>query len=126
MSYIPVVIDGVVYGLQLSLLAVGITLIFGLGEILNLSHGEFAVIAAVTAAVLTDMNVNPLTSIITGILLAGLVGLAVEKTILVPAYKATGETRVLSGMFVTLGLGFVIHGFMVNRFALVSYSIRLP
>jgi len=126
MSYIPVIIDGVVYGLQLSLLAVGITLIFGLGEILNLSHGEFAVIAAVTAAVLTDMNVNPLFSIITGLLLAGLMGLAVEKTILVPAYKATGETRILSGMFITLGLGFVIHGFMVNRFALVSYSIRLP
>ncbi len=126
MSYIPVIIDGVVYGLQLSLLAVGVTLIFGLGEILNLSHGEFAVIAGVTAAVLSEMNVTPLLSILAGILLAGIVGLVIEKTILVPAYRTTGETRILSGMFITLGLGFVIHGFMVNRFALVSYSIKLP
>ncbi|HID04755.1 MAG TPA: branched-chain amino acid ABC transporter permease [Candidatus Caldiarchaeum subterraneum] len=126
MSYIPVIIDGIVYGLQLSLLAVGITLIFGLGEILNLSHGEFAVIAGVTAAVLNGVDVNPFISALVGVLLAGVFGLIIEKTILISAYKATGETRILSGMFITLGLGFALHGYMANQFALVSYSVRLP
>ena len=38
-----ILFDGVVQGLQLSLLAVGITLIYGLGGVLNLAHAQLAV-----------------------------------------------------------------------------------
>ena len=46
------VLDGVAYGLQLALLAVGLTMIYGLGGVLNLAHGQFAVVTGIAAAVL--------------------------------------------------------------------------
>jgi len=55
---LPILIDGIVQGLQLSLLAVGITLIYGLGGILNLAHGQFAVVAGISTALFIDNGLN--------------------------------------------------------------------
>jgi ABC-type branched-subunit amino acid transport system permease subunit len=46
------ILDGVVLGAILSLIAVGLTLIYGLADVLNLSHGEILVAGTVAASVL--------------------------------------------------------------------------
>ena len=53
-----ILFDGVVQGLQLSLLAVGITLIYGLGGVLNLAHGQFAVVGGVAAALFLQFGLE--------------------------------------------------------------------
>ena len=88
-----IVFDGVVQGLQLSLLAVGITLIYGLGGVLNLAHGQFAVVGGVAAALLLQLGLGPVTAALGGIASAGILGLVVDRTLLIPAYRYRGEER---------------------------------
>lgn len=121
-----ILLDGIVQGLQLSLLAVGITLIYGLGGVLNLAHGQFAVVGGVAAAILVSAGVHPLAAAAGGIACAGLLGWIVDRTLLVPAYRYRGEDRLLLGLILTLGLSFVIDGALNYKFPEFSLTFRLP
>jgi len=123
---IAVFVDGVIQGLQLSLMAVGITLIFGLGGVLNLAHGQFAVVGGVATAVSLGAGLNPALACVLGVLAAGLFGLLVDRILLVPAYRSTGEERLLLGLLITLGLSFVVNGFLDYRFPDVALTLSLP
>jgi branched-chain amino acid transport system permease protein len=118
--------DGVVQGLQLSLLAVGITLIYGLGGVLNLAHGQFAIAGGVAAALLLQLGLHPLFAALGGIACAGALGLAVDRSLLLPAYRYRGEERLLLGLILTLGFSFVVDGFLNWKFPEFSLSFRLP
>ena len=48
------ILDGIVLGLQFGLLAAGLTLIYGLGGVLNLGYGQIAVTSAMTVALAMD------------------------------------------------------------------------
>lgn len=123
---LELIIDGITFGLLLSLLGVGITLIFGLGEILNLAHGEFAVICAMLALIFMERGVNTLLSIILGLLITGLIGLALERSLISLVYRARGETRILLGIFITFGLSLAIHSYLVNTIPKAFFSVKLP
>ncbi|MBI3371085.1 MAG: branched-chain amino acid ABC transporter permease [Betaproteobacteria bacterium] len=123
---IAILIDGIVQGLQLSLMAVGITLIYGLGGVLNLAHGQFAVVGGIAAALCLEAGVNPLVACAIGILSAGAFGLAVDRTLLLPAYRSAGEERLLLGLLITLGLSFVVNGYLDYKFPNISLTLKLP
>ena len=44
------ILDGIVLGLQFGLLGVGLTLVYGLAGVLNLAHGQIAVLGAIVVA----------------------------------------------------------------------------
>lgn len=121
-----ILFDGVVQGLQLSLLAVGITLIYGLGGVLNLAHGQLAVAGGVAAALLLQYGSGPIASALGGILSAGILGLVVDRTLLLPAYRLKGEERLLLGLILTLGFSFLVDGFLNWQVPEFSLSFRLP
>lgn len=123
---IPLFIDGVVQGLQFSLLAVGLTLIFGLGGILNLAHGQFAVTAAVTTALLVGAGVTAPLAALVGVLAAGAFGLIVDRSLMLPAYRLKGDARLLLGLMLTLGLSLMVTGFLNFRFPQSALSMRPP
>ncbi|MBU6424415.1 MAG: branched-chain amino acid ABC transporter permease [Chloroflexi bacterium] len=120
------VVDGAIYGLQLSLLAVGLTLIFGLGGVMNLAHGQFAVVAGITAALLIAADVPVPLAAVLAILAAGLLGLIVDRSLMLAAYRRTGEQRLLFGLLMTLGLSFVIEGVLNYAFPETALSIEMP
>ncbi|MDE3102651.1 MAG: branched-chain amino acid ABC transporter permease [Chloroflexota bacterium] len=120
------IIDGLIYGLQLSLLAVGLTLIFGLGGVMNLAHGQFAVVAGITAALLMAAHVPVPLAAVLAILAAGLLGLIVDRSLMLAAYRRTGEQRLLFGLLMTLGLSFVIEGVLNYAFPETALSIEMP
>lgn len=123
---IPILIDGVVQGLQLSLLAVGITLIYGLGGVLNLAHGQFAVMAGIATALLISNGVNVIVASLLGVLAAGVFGLVIDRSLLLAAYRYKGEERLLLGLVLTLGLSFVVDGYLNYRLPNVALTLRLP
>ena len=122
---IAILFDGIVQGLQLSLMAVGITLIFGLGGVLNLAHGQFAVVGGIATALFIEAGVNPLAACALGILSAGVFGLAVDRSLLLPAYRSAGEERLLLGLLITLGLSFVVNGYLDYKYANISLTLKL-
>lgn len=123
---ISLFIDGIIFGLQLSLLAVGLTLIFGLGGVLNLAHGQLAVIAGISAAGLIGAGVNVPLAALLGVLIAGASGLVLDRSLMLMAYRYKGEARLLLGLVLTLGVSLAIEGYLNYSFPLVALSISLP
>ncbi|MCX7171948.1 MAG: branched-chain amino acid ABC transporter permease [Proteobacteria bacterium] len=71
-------LNGLQYGLLLFLVACGLTLIFGIMGIINLAHGSFYMVGAYLAFSLVLQTGNLLTAIMLGVVLAALLGLALE------------------------------------------------
>ena len=49
-----VVVDGIVVGLAFGLLGVGMTMVYGLGGVLNLAYGQLVVLAAIVASLVIE------------------------------------------------------------------------
>ena len=122
-------IVGLSTGFRLALLGAGITLVFGLGEVLNLSQGIFAVVAAVFA--LEMMGTGPLlglglplpVALIVALAGIGLVALAIDRGLLSSVYRSEGDERILVGIFVTLGIALALEGILDLEY---SYRFSLP
>lgn len=117
-----VAVDGLAFGFFLALLGVGITLVFGLGEVLNLAIGMFAVIAAMAAVTVQNSGVGFFPAALVGILFVGVFGLVVDQSLLSLVYRSEGEERILLGIFVTLGLTVLLEGVLFNYYP-SSYSL---
>ena len=118
-----VVLDGIVLGLQFGLLGVGMTLVYGLGGVLNLSYGQAAVLAAMVVALSLAAGVPALVAAGAGLLVAAAGGVVLDRTLMQPVYRQRGEHRVLLGLLLTLGVAFVIDGLLVWRYP--SGALRL-
>jgi branched-chain amino acid transport system permease protein len=120
-----VVLDGVAYGLQLAVLAVGLTLIYGLGGVLNLAHGQFAVVVAIAASLLMSNGVPMLWAVIAGVALGAVLALAVDASLMRPVYRLRGEARVLLSLLLTIGLAFVIDGLLVYYYPFTALKLSV-
>lgn len=117
-TLVAVAVDGLAFGVFLALLGVGITLVFGLGEVLNLAIGTFSVIAVLVATWMINSGIGLVIAAVIGVLVVALLGLVVDRTLLSPSYRATGEQRILLGIFTTLGLTVFLDGFLINGLTL--------
>lgn len=120
-----VVLDGIVLGLQFGLLGVGMTLVYGLGGVLNLAYGQMAVLGAVVISGLMNVGVSAVPAVAGGLLAAGFFGLTLDLTLMRPVYRLHGEARVLLGLLLTLGVGFVIDGLLAWRLPMESLALRI-
>src|SRR5262245_13678967 len=75
-------LNGLVWGLILALIALGLTLVFGLLEIINVSHGEMYMLGAVLGWYVLQATGNFWTSLLIAPILVGLLGLATERVVL--------------------------------------------
>ena len=119
------VLDGIVLGLQYGLLGVGLTLIYGLAGVLNLAHGQIAVLGAVVVSLSMGGGMPLVPAILLGLVVAAVFLLVVDQTLMQAVYRQEGETRVLLGLLLMLGVGFVIDGFLVWRYPIEQLSIRI-
>jgi branched-chain amino acid transport system permease protein len=119
------ILDGIVLGLQFGLLAAGLTLVYGLGGVLNLAYGQMAVTSALVVAFALEAGVPVVPAIALGLLAGGLLALCLDITILRPVYRLRGEARVLLSLLLTLGVSFIIDGFLNWRYPLESLTLRI-
>ena len=120
-----VVLDGLVLGLQFGMLGVGLTLVYGLGGIVNLAHGQMAVLAAIIISRLIDGGLATAMAIPIGIAAVGLLGLVLDLTLMQPVYREAGEGRVLLGLLLMLGVGFIIDGVLEWRYPIEALTLRV-
>jgi branched-chain amino acid transport system permease protein len=120
-----VILDGIVLGLAFGLLGVGMTLIYGLGGVLNLAYGQIVVLGAIVIALLIDDGLPTALAAFLGVLVA--VGLAVllDLTLMQPVYRRQGEERTLLGLLLTLGAAFVIAGLLNWKYPLEALYINV-
>ena len=117
------ILDGIVLGLQFGLLAAGLTLVYGLGGVLNLGYGQIAVVSAIIVALSIDAGIPTLLAVGLGLLAGGLFGLLLDSTILRPVYRLRGEARVLLSLLLTLGMSFIVDGYLNWRYPLKTLNI---
>lgn len=97
------IVDGVAYGLLLFTLAVGLSLVFGMMDVLNLAHGTLYLVGAYTAYALSDGGWG-------GFLLALLVGTAlgvIGGGLLAAATAPLTSRGHLDQAVLTLGIAFI-------------------
>ena len=124
-------LNGIQYGLLLFLVASGLTLIFGIMGIINLAHGSFYMIGAYLAFSLTRSMGNFWLALAAGVVIAALLGIALEWLVIRFLYDRDHLYQVL----LTYGLilifeecrsliwGDDVHGVQVP--AALAYSIPL-
>lgn len=121
-----VLLDGIVGGLQLGLLAMGLSLLYGLAGILNLAHGAIAVTAAIVTTLVADGVGLPIVAAAAlGIGAAVLLSLAMDRTVMQAVYKEEGEHRVLLSLLLSLGVAFLVDGLLEWRYPSGALSIRI-
>lgn len=120
-----VLFDGFVLGLQFGILGVGLTLIYGLGGVVNLAHGQMAVFAAILTSRLIDRGLPTAAAIAIGIAAAGLLGIVLDRTIMQPVYRQHGENRILLGLILMVGVGFIIDGILEWRYPIEALNLRI-
>ena len=119
------VLDGIVLGLQFGLLATGLTLVYGLGGVLNLAYGQMAVISAMVVLFAMDAGMPVWSAVGIGLVAGGLLGLFLDLTIMRPIYRAQGEARVLLSLLLTLGVAFMVDGFLNWRYPLKALNLSI-
>jgi len=122
---IATILDGIVLGLQFALLAAGLTLIYGLGGVLNLAYGQMVVLSAMTVVLSMEAGLPLFPAVIVGLVAGGLLGLVFDRTILRPVYRLHGEARVLLSLLLTLGMALAVDGFLSWRYPTKALALRI-
>ena len=119
---VELVLNGVARGLVFALLGASVTLVFGLGQVLNLALGVFAVIAVIASVEVSSVVPSTVLAPVVGLVCVGVLGLAIDRAVLSRVYRAHEERRILLGIFVTLGLAIFLEGLLFVFYPL-SYSL---
>ena len=119
------ILDGIVLGLQFGLLGVGLTLVYGLGGILNLAQGQIAVLGGIVVALTIDAGRPAGVAALAGMAVAGAIGIVLDLTLMKPVYRERGERRVLLGLLLMLGVAFILEGVLVWRYPIEALSLRI-
>ncbi|OWW19634.1 branched-chain amino acid ABC transporter permease [Noviherbaspirillum denitrificans] len=93
-------LNGVQFGLMLFLLSAGLTLVFGIMNMINLAHGSLYMIGAYLIATLTLTTGSFLFGLVAGVALTAAIGILLEMSLLRRLYDKDHLTQVL----VTFGI----------------------
>ena len=119
------VVIGLSLGSRLFLIAVGLSLIFGVLGVLNFAHGGFYMLGAyVTLAVVTSVVDNFWLAAVAGALAVGVVGAVIEFAAIRRLYDRVDAD--LDQLIVTFGFVLVIHETVRFVWGSGSYSIDPP
>ncbi|OGO44255.1 MAG: hypothetical protein A2137_04490, partial [Chloroflexi bacterium RBG_16_58_8] len=110
-TILDVLIAGLLLGGLYAIIAMGLSLQYGVARVLNVSHGEFIMLGALaTWSLVTVFHLNPLISIVISGPIAFVVGYALHRT-LFKRLRTSSETPGIfesSSMLASFGLLFII------------------
>jgi branched-chain amino acid transport system permease protein len=96
-------VDGLIWGCIVALIALGLSLIFGIMNIINMAHGDLFMLGAVISVLVFDRLGSIWPALLIAPLILGIVALPTERYVLRPF-----EQKPLNTLIATLGLSFII------------------
>jgi branched-chain amino acid transport system permease protein len=120
----PQMLIGLVLGVAVILVALGLTIIFGLLDVINMSHGEFYALGAFIALALGSIGVPFWLLLIFVPLVMLPVGYIVERGLIQRVFH-TGERHVTT-LLLTFGLGLVMEDMFGLIFGPNPYRLETP
>lgn len=94
--FLEQLLNGVQLGVTLLLMASGLTLVFGIMNLINLAHGSLFMVGAYVAATVAAHSGSFVLGALAGAVAAGLVGIAMELTVLRRLYARDHLDQVLA------------------------------
>lgn len=112
MLSLDLLINGLVIGVFYALMAIGLSLIFGILRIVNFAHGEFYMLGAyIYTLTALKLDVSPWIALPFACAMGALIGLAIERLLMRPlyaGYSAWGLMRDEYAIIVTFGLSLLL------------------
>ncbi|HTZ94697.1 MAG TPA: branched-chain amino acid ABC transporter permease [Streptosporangiaceae bacterium] len=120
MAWLNAIIQGVLTGGLYALFACGLSLMFGVMKVVNLAHGDLAVVGGYVAiGVITVTHIPVLWSFVIVVPVMAVLGYALQRTLIQSAL----DRGVLTTLIVTLGLSVVIENGLLQFFTANSRGI---
>lgn len=105
-EFIQYLFTGITIGATYALVALGFTLIYNSSHVINFAQGEFLMIGGMATVSLTGMGMPMPLAIVLAVLLAGVIGIALQRFAIAPAKKADVVTLII----ITIGASIFIRG----------------
>jgi len=115
-------VNGIVTGMILALVASGLTLIFGIMDVVNFAHGELFMLGAYVGVVVMAATGNFWVALILSTLTVALLGAALQLTTLRPLIGRDPLTTILA----TFGVSLVLQNYALWQFGPVARKIQEP
>ena len=120
MAWVNAIIQGVLVGGLYALFACGLSLMFGVMKVVNLAHGDLAVVAGYVAiGVIAVTHIPVLWSLLIVVPLMAVLGYVLQRTLLQGAL----DRSILTTLLVTFGLSVVIENGLLQFFTANSRGI---
>jgi branched-chain amino acid transport system permease protein len=118
-----VIVDGLVSGLIYALMAVGLTLIFGIMHVINFAHGEFVAIGGFTVFYLvTGFGINYYAAVAA----ATVIGMGVGALIDVLILSRMRTSHLTTTMLATIGVWLLIQNMNLYAFGSTPKTVPTP
>ena len=115
-------LNGVAYGLLLFLLAAGLSLIFGMMDVVNLAHGSFFMLGAYIGYSVARASQNFWFALVVAPIVVGVLGVVVETLLLKRLYRRP----LLDQVILTFGLSFMAAEFVKIVWGSSELVLRPP
>jgi branched-chain amino acid transport system permease protein len=114
MTIVNAVVQGVFLGAFYAVLACGLSIMFGVMRIINLAHGDIAVLGAyVVFVIVQSTGISPFVAFIAALPVMIVLGYVLQLTILERSLKS----GILTPLLATFGLSIVIQNLLLIRFS---------
>ena len=121
-EWVNSILQGVLTGGLYALFATGLAIIFGVMRLVNITHGDFIVLAAFVALVVVEgTGVGPFVSLIAVIPIMAVFGYVLQRGVLNP----TLGPDLLPPLLVTFGLSIVIQNLLLETFSADSQRLKI-
>src|SRR6266436_6038323 len=115
-------INGIVTGMILALVASGLTLIFGIMDVVNFAHGELFMLGAYIGVLILAATGSFWIALVAATLLVALLGAVIYLTMLQPLLGRDPLTTILA----TFGISLVLQNYALWQFGPVARKIQEP
>jgi branched-chain amino acid transport system permease protein len=120
MAWVNAIIQGVLTGGLYALFACGLSLMFGVMKVVNLAHGDLAIVAGyIAVGIITVTHVPVLWSFLIVVPVMAVIGYFLQRTVIQSAL----DRGVLTTLIVTFGLSIVIENGLLQFFTANSRGI---
>jgi branched-chain amino acid transport system permease protein len=116
------IVNGIVSGMILALVASGLTLIFGIMDVVNFAHGELFMLGAYVGTVTMVATSNFWLALLAASVAIALLGAAIQVTTLRPLLCRDPLTTILA----TFGISLVLQNWALYQFGPVARKIQEP
>lgn len=122
MSWVNAIVQGILVGGLFALFACGLSLLFGTMKVINLAHGDLAVVAAFLAVELAPVTHIPVVwSFLMVVPIFVILGYVGQRTLI----QASLNRGPLTTLLVTFGLSVVIQNLLLQAFSADSHSLNI-